>query len=128
MTALKGTKSIFASKGIIGAILMVLLPILAYFGYDINKEDVTSLIALVPAVIGGIVLAWKRLKMTVNKFDYTTWTIAIISAIGAVYVAITGDSETVDNLVPQLLAIFTAISSILSAFGIHVAKKEIVLP
>lgn len=125
MTALKGAKPIFASKGVIGAILMVLLPILAYFGYDVNKEDVQSLIGLVPAILGGLVLGWKRIKMTVNQFSLTSWVIAGISAIGAVYTVLTGDTQAPKELGEQLLAAFTAISSILAAFGIHVADKEI---
>ncbi len=125
MTKLKGSKSPFSSKGIIGAILMVIIPILGYFGYDIAKDDVTTLIGFVPAIIGGIVLGWKRFTMEVNKMDVSAWLIAIVSAIGAIYTIFTGDADLVKDLAPKLVAVFTALSSILAAFGIHVAKEKV---
>lgn len=122
---LNGSKGFLESKATLFAIFTVIATVLGFFGFDVDKQDFITIIEYLAPVATAAVIAWKRFQDKIKTFDLTAWILAIIGAIMAVYVSITGDTETADTLLKAVTGIVTAVFSILSAFGLHVAKDKI---
>lgn len=61
------SKSLFASKGVMGGVVAALAGVVGVFGYTITPEDQAALITLIPsivAIVGGIVAMYGRIKAT----------------------------------------------------------------
>jgi len=122
---MKDSKNLFMSKGIIFAIITVIVSALGIFGFDVNIDDVNKLIALAAPFVAGVSLFWVRFTKAVQGFSPWGWFWGIVGALGGIYTAFTGDTEVPNQLMPIITQAIAAITSILSAFGIHVATKKV---
>lgn len=121
------SKGFLESKTMIFAIITILITVFALFGYNVQKTDVFTIIETIVPAGSVLVIMWKRFKEKIQTFDISAWILAIIGAICAIYVAFTGDTENADVILKYATGILTAIFSILSAFGLHVAQKKITI-
>lgn len=122
------TKGFLESKTMIYAILTVVLTVLAFFGFtEVKKDDFVTIIEYIVPIGTSAVIMWKRLQETIASFDLSAWILAIIGAIFAIYVSVTGDTENADAMLKMVTGAVTALFSILSAFGLYKAEKKVVI-
>lgn len=121
-----GTKSPLKSKGIIGAVAVIIASAAAMFGYsEVQGEDIKAIIASGTALVAGVGLMYKRFTQAVKGLDVQAGALALISVISGIYVTLTGDNEGGSIFVTSANGVIISFGAILSAFGIDVATKKI---
>ena len=123
---LTGKKNFLLSRGVIGAIAVIVASAAYLKGYtDVESADIKGLMSGAIAVIGGIGLMFKRFRQTVRGLDWKAAALAGVTAIAGVYVAVTGDKESADAFVSNMNGVIITLGALLSAFGIDVAEKKV---
>ena len=123
---LKGIKSPLLSKGIIGAVAVIIASAAAMFGYStVESKDITEIVTAGAGVIGGAGLMWKRFSQSIRGLDVTGIALAVVSVVSGAYIAIMGDNEGGNAFVSSMNGFVISLGAHLSAFGIEVAKKRI---
>lgn len=118
-------KKFWQSKAFWGAFVTIVASALGFLGVDIESADVMTVVGSATPIVAGVVLMWKRLKQSVKGLDAVSLLTTAASIIGVGYIMITKDSEGANDVNNMLTEAITAISTILAAFGIHVASKKI---
>jgi len=123
---LTGKKSFLLSKGVIGAIAVIVASAAYLKGYtDVQSGDIKGLATGVIAVIGGLGLMVKRFRQTVRGLDWKAMVLSGVTALAGLYVAVTGDKESADVFVSNMNGVIITLGALLSAFGIDVAEKRV---
>ena len=123
---LKGKKSAVMSKGIIGAVAVIIASAAFMYGYkDVASADIKTLVATGTAVITGMGLMYKRFSQTIRGLDLQSIALTGVTALAGVYVAVTGDNEGASMFSTQMNGFIISAGALLSAFGIEVATKKV---
>ena len=126
MKLLSGKKPAWLSKGIIGAVAVIIASGAYVAGYtEVKSDDISTLVTAGIAAIGGAGLMFKRFRQTLSGLDWKATALAGITAAAGVYVAFTGDQAGADSFVQNMEGVVITIGALLSAFGIDVANKKV---
>jgi hypothetical protein len=126
MSFLTGKKPAWLSKGIIGAVAVIIASGAYVAGYtDVKSDDISMLVGAGIAAIGGAGLMYKRFKQTMKGLDWKATALAAVTAASGLYVAVTGDQDAADAFVKNMEGVIITLGALLSAFGIDVAEKRV---
>jgi hypothetical protein len=126
MSFLTGKKPAWLSKGIIGAVAVIIASGAYMAGYtDVKSDDISMLVGAGIAAVGGAGLMYKRFKQTMKGLDWKATALAAVTAASGLYVAVTGDQDAADAFVKNMEGVIITLGALLSAFGIDVAEKKV---